>query len=183
MKDIVKDAIHFYYEQSNERAYLERCRSESDTPQIILATATLHGAGLDFSSAPGGPAYRIQVSFGICARGLFVAEFTTSIVVSKLAPLFNILHSFSVENRHERPSEPTLDGYAGTGFIVPQMDLHTALCEQLTERGYTELELADMDEVVPTLSPPRDASVFGRQVTVQFALFYDLLGLCSADCE
>jgi hypothetical protein len=181
MKDIVVDAIRFYFEENHDSAFLERCQAPLDVADLINSTVAELGAEIRVQSSVYGPHYSLQVGFGTCRRDLFEAEFVTEILVSKLAKLFNVLHAFSVENRHEQRVEPTLDGIGNTGFIMKQFELHEALSQRLTDRGYTELDRADMDEVIPTLAMPEDVKIFGRQVTVSFALFHDLRGLCPED--
>jgi hypothetical protein len=181
MKDIVADAIRFYFQEDNDSVFLERCRAPLDVADLINTTVAEFDAKILVQSSVYGPRYKLQVGFGTYRRDLFEAEFVTEIVVSKLVKLFNVLHAFSVENRHEQRVEPTLDGTGNTGFIMKQFEFHEALSQRLIERGYTELDHADMKEVIPTLSMPEDVTIFGRQVTVWFALFHDLRRLCPED--
>jgi hypothetical protein len=181
MKEIVADAIRFYYGQGNDSLYLERSQSPLAVAEIIRGTLREFNVMVQLESEPIAPGYEVQVSFGTYARGAFDAEFVSTILVSKLVEVFHVVHFFSVKNRHEQRVEPTLDGYGGTGFIMPQFDMHEALRERLIARGYTELDLADMEEIIPTLSFPEDVTIFGRQVSVQVALFRDLRRLCPED--
>lgn len=89
-------------------------------------------------------------------------------------------HGFSVENRHDERVAPTLDGISNTGYIMRQFNVHGALSQELT-RGYKDLDFPDMREIIPTLSFSEDVTIFGRQVSVEYALFHDLRGLCPKD--
>ena len=181
MQDAVKDAIRFYYEQSNDDVYLGRCRQSLDVTAVISTILDEFDAEVDFESNPFWPSYQAQLSFGEYAQDMFVAEFRTTLLVSKLARLFHVFHAFSVKNNHELRVAPSLRGFAGTGYIIPQFNMHEVLRERLTALGYIELDLADMEEIIPTLSFPEGVTIFGRQVSVQVALFDDLRGLCPAD--
>jgi hypothetical protein len=136
---------------------------------------------VELESDPYWPAYDAQVSFGTYTRRSFEAEFVSTLYVSKLVKIFHVTHFFSVKNCHEQRVEPTLLGDWGTGLIMPQFNMHESLSQQLTSRGYTELDLLDMREIIPTLSFPEGVTIFGRQVSVQYALFHDLRGLCPED--
>jgi hypothetical protein len=183
MNDLVADAIRFYYQDKNDVAYLERCRAPLEIADVIMATLTAFSQNVRL---PGDswaiwPAYEARVNFGTYTRDRVVAEFDTELLVSKLARVFHVRHGFSVENHHEERVEPTLFGYGNTGYTKEQFNLHEMLRQRLTACGYTELDLADMDEVVPTLAFPEGVTIFGRQVSVRYALFHDLRGLCPAD--
>ena len=181
MKQLVADAIRFFYQDSHDVIYRERCQAPLDVTGVVDASVAEFGVEFDIESGLFWPAYEMQVSFGPYHRGIFEAEFRTTISISKLAKLFHVFHSFTVENQHEERVLPELDGYGNTGFIKKQFNLHEMLRQRLAECGYTELDLADMDEVVPALSFPEGVTIFGRQVSVRYALFHDLRGLCPAD--
>jgi hypothetical protein len=76
---------------------------------------------------------------------------------------------------------PVLRGYSDMGFIKQQYDFHTQASEILTKHGYIELKTTQMDEVICDLSFPEGIVIFGPQVTVRYALFHDLLELCSEE--
>lgn len=180
MKQIVADAIRFYYEENNDAVYLVRCKESLDVADVVATTAAEFSQEVSLPDSYWSfwPAYKVRVGFPTCSRGLFEAEFATEIFVSKLVRVFHVRHLFSVENQHERRIAPALDGYGNTGYIMSQFDMHEVVRERLAAHHYTELDLADMDEVIPSLSFPPDVTIFGRQVRVEFALFHDLLGLC-----
>ncbi len=40
------------------------------------------------------------------------------------------------------------------------------------------MSYAEIIEVIPELKFPKEVTIFGSQVTVEYAIFHDLLGLC-----
>lgn len=175
---IVSDAIRFYYEEKNDASYLERCQAPLQVAGEVASIVAGSGAEIDFESDPFWPAYTAQLRFETCREGSFIASFTSTIAISKLGTLFHVAHFFEVENHHHERVEPSLFGHGNTGYIMKQLELHEALRQRLVGKGYTELDLADMAEVLPSLSFPEGVTLFGRQVSVEFALFHDLRGLC-----
>jgi hypothetical protein len=147
----------------------------------VLATAKKFALTCEAEPASVQPDKKIRAKFGTYSRRLFVAEFDTEIRISKLANVFHVLHGFTVENQHENRLLTELDGYGNTGYIKRQFRLHEAITQLLTERGYTELTLADMEEVIPSLSFLEGVTIFGPQVKVEHALFQDFRGLCPQD--
>jgi hypothetical protein len=183
MKDIVEEAIRFYYDEPHDEEYLERCRGPLDVADVVASAAAEFAEEVQTPDPYWAfwPAYKVKADFGTCRKRDFEAEFESTILVSKLVKFFHVTHYFSVENRYGKRVAPTLDGYSGMGYIMPQFNMHETLRERLTERGYAELDLADMEEIVPALSFPEGVTIFGRQVSIQYALFHDLRGLCPQD--
>jgi hypothetical protein len=181
MKDIVLDAVRKYHERGDDAAYLEQCHSLLHVTDLVYTIAVEFAEEVELEPERVGPGKRVWARFGTCRRDLFVAEFDTEIRISKLASVFHVLHGFTVANQHLERVEPNLFGYGNTGYIKGQFQLHEAITQRLTERGYTELTLADMEEVIPSLSFLEGVTIFGPQVKVEHALFQDFRGLCPED--
>ncbi|NTU27358.1 hypothetical protein HPX95_14410 [Bacillus tequilensis] len=60
---------------------------------------------------------------------------------------------------------------------MSQQKLDTKLNQILKEMGYTALDYPEMNEVICDLDI-KPEPLFGPQVTVELALFHDLLELC-----
>ncbi len=111
-------------------------------------------------------------------KGDFHAKFETHLVISKLAPLFHIHHEFSVRNADEERVTPALGGFSEQAYSLSQFRLEEEACRILTSAGYSRLSFAELAEVVGDLSSPPGVTMFGPQVTVEYALFNDLFGWC-----
>jgi len=74
---------------------------------------------------------------------------------------------------------PTLDGSSPRPLIMQQADLDNHIAAALEGAGFSRLSYAEFNEVVCSLSFPSNVTIFGPQVTVEYALFHDLLGLCA----
>ena len=100
-------------------------------------------------------------------------------MISKLAPVFFVQHEFSVENHIDDPVAPVLDGLSDQPYSKAQFELADRLSTILSQHGYRQLSDTMMREVICELTVPEGVTIFGPQVTVEYALFNDLLGLCS----
>ena len=180
MNNLVEQTIKRIYKNRDQEFYLMRCSHKLILPDnfyLLLRNSNL--SIIDFNQERITPAKSWFIEFEQFNHGEFNASFTTKLLISKLAPLFYIQHEFEVENRIKKRIEPILDGYSGMPYIIAQYNFHEQISEVLRQGGYTELTYAEMYEVVCGLSFPEEVTIFGPQVTVEYALFHDLLDLCS----
>lgn len=183
MIQVVQDTLRRFYQQHDHETYLRRCRQALDVAELVVDIVQGYSTeSIDVLDYGIWPAWEVRTRFPTYRRGAFAARFDTTIKISKIAKLFHVLHGFDVENRHVTRVAPTLDGYGDIGYISCQFQLHEKVRDALVERGYAELDLADMEEIIPELSFPESVTIFGRQVSVEYALFHDVvLGLCVND--
>lgn len=180
MNDLVGQTIELIYKNRNQELYLMKCTQELILPDnfyLLLKDPEL--SIIDSNQEKISPGKSWFVEFEQFNHGEFNASFTTKLLISKLAPLFYIQHEFEVKNKVEKRIEPILGGYSGMPYIIAQYDFHKQISEVLSKGGYTELTYAEMYEVVCGLSFPEEVTIYGSQVTVEYALFHDLLDLCS----
>lgn len=180
MNDLVSQTIERIYKNRGQKFYLMKCRQELMLPDNFYLLLKAPGVSIiDSNQEEISPAKSWVFEFEQFNHGEFNASFTTKILISKLAPLFYVQHEFEVENKVEKRIEPTLGGYSGMPYTIAQYNFCEQISEVLRKGGYTELTYAEMYEVVCGLSFPEDITIFGHQVTVEYALFHDLLDLCS----
>lgn len=180
MNDLVGQTIERIYKNRDQKFYLMKCSQELILPDnfyLLLKDPDL--SIMDFNQDKISPKKSWFVEFKQFNHGEFNASFTTKLLISKLAPLFYVQHEFEVENKVEKRIEPILSGYSGMPYTIAQYDFCEQISEVLRKGGYTELTYAEMYEVVYGLSFPEGVTIFGHQVTVEDALFHDLLNLCS----
>ena len=82
-------------------------------------------------------------------------------------------HEFSVDNKDIDGLFPELDGFGDEAYTKQQFALEEVVCNYLQEKKYERLFYSDMSEVVPDIPMPPD-SFFGKQMTVETALFRDV---------
>ncbi|MGL5255867.1 MAG: hypothetical protein ACRC76_02425 [Proteocatella sp.] len=125
------------------------------------------------------PAREWYVYFKIVKEGDFSIKYNTVIKVSKIVPVFYIQHEFEVENRDKNRIGPFLEGYSGEAYCRSQFELHENVRKFLNTKGFEELSYAEMKEVICGLNMPKGTTIFGKQMTVETALFRDVFDLCS----
>jgi hypothetical protein len=186
MNEIVKEAVASVYNHTDRVHYLEKCQLDLnfiDTDIKNLFISDEKPIISDCSNQKIWPSKEWLFDFSEFVENGFKASFTTILKVSKIASLFYVQHEFSVLNKVVEKIEPTLDGYSGMPYIMAQYDLHENLSRILKEKNFVELRYSEIYEVLPNLRFPEDVTIFGPQVTVEYALFHDLLDLCPNDDE
>jgi hypothetical protein len=180
MKSLVRNTIDRIYFHHDHQYFLEKSQAEILLPHSFWEivqnpefTVTPIGDIQDFR-----PDVELIFEFNRDKIGEFQAVFTTRLKISKIAPLFHVYHEFGVKNKAIHKFSPTIDGYGEKPYVKRQLNLDDQISHLLTQAAYTRLNLAEMNEVVFGLSFPEGVTIFGSQVTVEYALFHDLLGIC-----
>ncbi|MGN4414279.1 hypothetical protein ACTFOF_20850 [Bacillus cereus group sp. MYBK87-2] len=94
-----------------------------------------------------------------------------------MAPVFYLQHKFSVDCPGASLMS-TLDGYDAQPYTIQQMEFDQQVIQSLTSKNYIQLSYAEVNEVVMNLKFPEGVTIFGPQVTVEYAMFHDVLDLC-----
>ncbi|PHG25620.1 hypothetical protein COI43_28150, partial [Bacillus pseudomycoides] len=63
-------------------------------------------------------------------------------------------------------------------YTFQQLELNQMINKTLKLGGYTDLSYAEINEVVEGVQFPEGVTLFGPQVTVEYALFHDVLDIC-----
>lgn len=173
----VEAAIDALLPEPDRAAWLDACRRTPPAVARLVERLAAHDlAGVRVHAARIGPSATIAIDVQRWVDGAFVADYTTTVRISRLAPLFTVEHGFAVQNRHPRASEPTLAGGDGFGFIAAQQAVHADISAVLEADGLTELCAWDLDEPIGALIGSRWHSAT-RLPTVRLALFDDLFDL------
>jgi hypothetical protein len=184
MNNIAKKAIEHYYIDAKHSYYLEKCHQNLDFAGGIESSLKDIDSNISEQSPQLiWPSKDWLIDYDEFTENSFNASFLTRLKISKLAPLFYVQHEFSVLNRVHPRIEPTLDGYSGMPYTMDQYNFQEKISKFLKEKDYIQLTYSEMYEVIPELSFPKNVTIFGSQVTVEYALFHDLLDLCPEDAE
>ena len=183
MNQEVKEIIDVIYFGKNHQLYLERCQS-----QLVIVDRLLERVKNEnirvieyYSSSDFYPACIFTVEYLRTSKDQFTSTFSSKVMVCKVLPLFYVQHEFALESKDEDVIAPVLDGFGGQAYIKQQLSLHEDIKKLLIEENYTELSFIEMHEVICNLSFPENVTLFGNQVTLEYALFHDLLELCPDD--
>ncbi len=92
--------------------------------------------------------------------------------------LDKVVNEFEVDNIDPNNMSPTLNGFDVQSYCNQQYFLEVEVDNWLTQLGYEKLDYGEINEVICNLRFKEEKPLFGSQVTVEYALFFDLLEVC-----
>jgi hypothetical protein len=176
----LRDAIERIYIRGDYAFFQSKCTASLTLPEELIKC--LQGAGSSvvefYKSKASWPSKKWVFHFPRVIKGEFEAEFSSELTISKILPLYFIQHEFSVKNQDEDKIAPILHGYFEQPYSRAQFELDDRLNCIFSQAGYMRLTEAMMSEVICESSFPKGVTIFGPQMTVEQALFNDVLGIC-----
>ena len=178
MLEIVSKAIDQFYIKKDHSYFKACCEKQLQLFDELRKYIELHKLRLVEGGDKNFVSRDWYIYFEDYKQGDFEVSYSTILKVSKVAPLFYVLHRFSIENTDEDRMTPMLRNTDNQPYTKKQYALHEKITAVLTKKGYTELSYADMEETVAGFKMPEDVTIFGHNVTVELLLFEDLYDIC-----
>ena len=107
---------------------------------------------------------------------IYCVHYQTILKISKLADMFYLQQEFCVENKDPNRMTPVLDGFGGEPYTKTQYKMEEQITRILEKNKMEKIEFNELDEVVGSLEMLPN-SIFGKQMTVELALFHDAYGI------
>lgn len=179
MDKLIADAINkFYNKESTQEEYLSLCKQEIILPDSLKTYLKTEKISYENTNEDEiWPSATFRFEFEPFVKNDFNISYSSKLMISKLAPIFYIQHEFELENIDPERTTPILDGFSTQTYSMSQQKLDTKLNQILKEMGYNALDYQEMNEVICDLDIKTEP-LFGPQITVELALFHDLLELC-----
>ncbi|MDE6733276.1 MAG: hypothetical protein K2J77_10420 [Oscillospiraceae bacterium] len=177
MIDEVKRIIETTYIQKNFEPFISRCHEKLEFIGELLNAAQTKIGGAVVSELPGDPG--VAIYFDVCefAKNDFKVKYKSVLSISKVADVYHIQHEFEADDPDPNGMTPVLDGFGGEPYCKAQFALEETIRKFLAAKGFKQLTFTEMDEVIPGIEMPENV-LFGSQMTVEYALFKDMWGLC-----
>lgn len=177
MIKIVKEVIDRVYIRKDYKYFKAKCHMSINVPQEFYSCLAEKSVSFQEVFEENSPAKRWYVEFKDVKVGDFEAHYSSELRLSKILPVYYIEHSFEVKNLDPEKMTPILDGFDGQPYTKGQYAFEEGISKILAKVGYTRLYYNDMTEVILELSHKDNDSIFGRQFTVETALFRDIFEL------
>lgn len=177
MIDEVKRVIEATYIKRNFEPFISRCHEKPEFIGELLNAVQAAISGAVVSELPGDPG--VVIYFDVCefAKNDFKVKYKSVLSISKVVDVYYLQHEFEADDPDPDRMTPILDGFGGEPYCKAQFALEEIIRGFLAARGFKQLTCAEMDEVIPEVKMPENA-LFGSQMTVEYALFKDMWGLC-----
>ncbi|MDM5152699.1 hypothetical protein QUF88_01705 [Bacillus sp. DX1.1] len=179
MNELLKSTIQKYYEKKDVENYLLKCGEILQLPSELNVYLNKNEIDItDLNSEDIWPSTKFIFEFRAFKKGGFTMRYSSTLLISKLLPIFYLQHEFEIESPDENLLMPVLNGYDGQPYTIQQQKLEQVINKTLLLEGYMSLSYAEINEVIEEIQFQKDVSFFGPQVTVEYALFHDVLDAC-----
>jgi hypothetical protein len=178
MGDKFEETIKKYYFDKNANDYLKKCNMILDVEEELSMLWNAHNIQFIKLSQKIWPSSKWLLKLPACIVGEFNVEYTTTLLISRLQPVYYLQHEFIVQNKDSNKISPTLEGFDSQPYTVIQQKIQDLINCLLEEKHYRKLTYSEINTVIHGLSFDDTVTIFGPQVTLEYALFYDLLDLC-----
>ncbi|MFB6732780.1 hypothetical protein ACFCVW_30830 [Bacillus mobilis] len=179
MNELVKKTIQHFYVNGDENEYLSRCENRVELPKeltVFINNACIQT--ISFYNDDIWPSEKFIFKFAPYRKDNLQINYNSTVLISKLEPVFYLQHEFSVDCPDDTSLMSTLDGDSTQAYTIQQLEFEQQVIQSLTSNNYTQLSYAEVNEVVMDVKFPEGVTFFGPQVTVEYAMFHDVLDLC-----
>jgi len=181
MDNDIKYMINRIYYEKDYEYFAVKSSKDLILPRAFYDILSKPGLTVNEWNSKVNPSRAWTIRYKAYQKGIFKVRYITTLLISKLVDCYYIQHEFGVENQDINQMTPVLDGFGCQAYTQDQEILRNDLSEILSEVGYRELSYAEVNEAILGLSYPEGVTIFGPQVIVERAIFYDFLGLSNSD--
>lgn len=177
MLEEIKRVVETTYILKNYEHFISRCHGKIEFIGELLNAVQGKFDKADVWELPDDPCVEIHFDVSEFNKNDFNVVYKSVLSISKVVDVFYLQHEFEANNPDPDGMTPVLDGFGGEPYCKTQYALEELICGFLAARGFKPLTYSDMEEVIPGVEMPENA-LFGSQMTVEYAVFKDMWGLC-----
>ena len=177
MLEEIKRVVETTYISKNYEHFVSRCHGKIGFINELLDTAKTNFIKAVISELPDDPCVDIYFDVSVFNKNDFNVRYKSVLSISKAVDVYYLQHEFEVNDSDPDRMTPVLDGFGDEPYCKMQYALEELICGFMAKRNFKRLTRADMDEVIPEVEMPENA-LFGPQMTVEYAVFKDMWGLC-----
>lgn len=186
MNKNVQRYMELVYNRPNKKEYLRLCSKKIRLPERLIEWLCMKGLKPEEVYRDDvWPSNQWFFDFDSKQINGIHFRFHTQLVISKLSPFYYVDHTFDVDLTDSEiwphMYDPCLDGYGNEPYTMQQYELHQQIRKALSSKRLIELFDDELEEVVADLTFVDGVNIFGKQVTVRYALFHDVLDACPED--
>lgn len=180
MTEEIKRIVEKTYIEKDYGHFISRCHGKIGFIDELLAAARTKFGKADVWVLPDDPCVEFHFDMSGFAKNDFKIRYTSVLSISKIVDVYYLQHEFEVDNPDPDSMEPFPCGFGDVPYCKLQYALEEAVCGFLSEKGFKRLSYAEREEVIPEVEMPHN-EIFGTQMTVEYAVFKDMWGLCETE--
>lgn len=180
MLEEIKRVVETTYIRKNYGNFVSGCHGKIEFIDELLDAARTCFDKADVWELLGEPCTEVHFNVRGFSKNDFNIRYTSVLSISKVVDVYYLQHEFEVENPDPDSMEPFPCGFGDEPYCKQQYALEEAVRGVLTAKGFKRLSYAERDEVIPEVEMPQN-ELFGSQMTVEYAIFKDMWGLCETE--
>lgn len=173
----IKNIIEKVYIMKDYNFFISKCHRKINFIDELLGNLQDKCKNVTLSDDLSFPSVEIYFELNDFSKGEFKVQYSSVLLISKIADVFNIRHEFAVDNLDTNRMDCVLDGFGEQAYSILQFDLDNIITEYMQKQNYRKLKYAEMVEVISEIEMP-EACIYGSQMTVENAIFNDLWNIC-----
>lgn len=179
MNELIKITINKYFRYNDTADYLSKCKRSISIPtEVELFFENNNIKIMNTNYGEVWPSSKIIFEYKKFIKGEFEVKYSSTLLISKLAPVCYLQHEFQIENQDVNRTVPTLEGFDLQPYCSKQQELENVIKNIFSKKGYIFLSYSELNEVICSLDYNRKTTFFGPQLTVEHVMFFDVLDLC-----
>ncbi|EPC8422336.1 hypothetical protein EXW45_24690 [Bacillus wiedmannii] len=171
----IEEVKRKYYVEKNIEEYLQKSSIKLTLPKQIIDFCNKNNIKIKGDSDIVFPSNDWYITLPSYVKGEFEVEYTTYLIISKLANVYSILNSFEIVNKDVNGMMPTLIGDSEQEYTRLQSQLISVIETTLKASGYERIGYTESSRKIEGIKFADDVALFGPDVTVDDILFRDVL--------
>ena len=131
------------YANKEDTLYRQLCSRDLNIDDTLLAIFSKWGNWQEDVHESTYPSKNWQIRYSAIETSSFYACFKSRLSISKICPVFRIVHNFSIKNYDENGLEDMIEGRCGLDYDTAEhihaISLHIDAELYLNQRGYTKI--------------------------------------------
>lgn len=179
MNNLARESIERIYIKKDYCFFKQKSKQIAFDLDALMVLICKMCKTVDVYNSEDDPAIEIWITYDDFMDNSLCIQYKTVLKISKVSNLFVFQHEFSVDNKDPNKMTPILDGFSEEAYTFSQDILEDKVSKFLLAANLKKIHLYELDEVIWGVEMP-EKSIFGRQMTLENALFRDLYGICES---
>lgn len=179
MNNLAQESIERIYLKKDYNFFKQKSKQIAFDLDALMVLICKMCKSVNVFNSEDDPAIEMWINYDNFMDNSLCIQYKTILKISKVSNLFVFQHEFSVDNNDPNKMTPTLDGFSEEAYTFSQNTLEDKVSTFLSAANLKKIHLFELDEVIWGLEMP-EKSIFGKQMTLENALFRDLYGICES---
>ncbi len=173
----IKDIIDIVFIESNYNYLKKIYKRNFDYKEELYNQLSKFCEKISVNHADNSSTTTFYLTVNVFLDEKFSVEYHSILNISKVANVYYLEHSFSIDNVDPNRMTPVLDGFGGEAYSKQQYELEEFIINLMDSVHYMKLEYKDIDEVISEVVGEVNTLYLSSQITLRELIFDDRLGV------